>query len=66
MASEASLKKYNNKIKNNLWTPSPTQQTSTQNPTSDKSQGGGGFGFVREGVLCWYFIGGRWGSKGCF
>ena len=29
--------------KNNLWTPSPTHQTSTQDPTSDKSQGGGGF-----------------------
>ena len=27
---------------NNLWIPSPTHQTSTQDPTSDKSQGGGG------------------------
>ena len=28
------------KSKNNLWTPSPTHQTSTLDPTSDKSQGG--------------------------
>ena len=27
------------KSKNNLWTSSPTHQTSTQDPTSDKSQG---------------------------
>ena len=33
---------YNNKKKNNLWTPSLTQQESTQDPTSDKSRGGGG------------------------
>ena len=35
-------KNYNNKIKTKFWTPSPTPQTSTQDPTSDKSQGGGG------------------------
>ena len=28
------------KSKNNLWTPSPNNQTSTLDPTSDKSQGG--------------------------
>ena len=28
------------KSKNNLWTPSPTHQTSTLDPTSDKSKGG--------------------------
>ena len=34
---------YNNKIKkNNLWTPSPTHKSSTQDPASDKSQEGGG------------------------
>ena len=37
-------KNYNNKIKTKFWTPSPTPQTSTQDPTSDKSQGGGGSG----------------------
>ena len=30
------------KFKNNLWTPSPTHQISTQDPTTDKSQGGSG------------------------
>ena len=41
-------KNYNNKNLNIniIWTPSPTHQTSIQNPTSDKSQGGGG-GAVR-------------------
>ena len=41
LASKASQKKNSNKIKNKLWTPSPTHQTYTQDPTSDKSQGGG-------------------------
>ena len=31
-----------NKDKKNLWTPSHTRQISTQDPTSDKSEGGGG------------------------
>ena len=30
-----------NKDKKNLWTPSHTRQISTQDPTSDKSEGGG-------------------------
>ena len=30
------------KSKINLWTPYPTHQTSTMDPTSDKSHGGGG------------------------
>ena len=38
--AERARKNYQNKKKNNLWTPSPTHQTSTQDPTSDKSQGG--------------------------
>ena len=33
-------KNYNNKIKTTFGPPSPTRQTSTQDPTSDKSQGG--------------------------
>ena len=43
LASEVSQNKnYNKKIKDNLWIPSPTHQTSMQDPKSDKSQGGGG------------------------
>ena len=34
-------KNYNNKIKITFGPPSLTQQTSTQDPTSDKSRGGG-------------------------
>ena len=41
LASGASQKKIKRR-KNNLWTPSLTHQISTQDPTSDKSQGGGG------------------------
>ena len=37
-------KKYNNKIKITFGSPSLTQQTSTQDPTSDKSRGGVGGG----------------------
>ena len=41
LAIKASQKKKDYK-KNSLWTPSHTHQTSTQNPNSDKSRGGGG------------------------